>query len=240
MLNLPIIGGMATMPSREENLKEVLPEILNQVDFLYIYLDKYEYIPTFLHEFPKIKIIENLNLGCTGKFKGLDLYDKDCIYFGFDDDIIYPNNYVDHLLKCLDNYNYKAVVGVHGSIIKKPFNSYVKDRLVYHFEYQLDESTFVDILGCGTCAFHSDLFKPNINSWTIKNMDDLHVMKECIEQNIKRVCISRPEKFLNCINGTSIQADSIWQETLINDGKQTKFIQEIINNYPLSFLNISS
>ena len=55
MLNLPIIGGMATMPSREENLKEVLPEILNQVDFLYIYLDKYEYIPTFLHEFPKIK-----------------------------------------------------------------------------------------------------------------------------------------------------------------------------------------
>jgi hypothetical protein len=66
-----------------------------------------------LHEFPKIKIIENLNLACTVKFKGLDLYGKDCIYFGIDDDIIYPNNYIDQLAKCIVDKNYKALASVH-------------------------------------------------------------------------------------------------------------------------------
>ena len=238
MLNLPIIGGMATMPSREGNLKEVLPGILNQVDFLYIYLDKYEYIPTFLHEFPKIKIIENLNLGCTGKFKGLHLFNKDCIYFGFDDDIIYPDNYVDHLVRCLADYNYKAVVGVHGSNIKKPFNSFVKDQLFFHFAEFLPEANLTDTLGCGTIAFHSAFYRPNIISWIEKNMDDLYVMQECVEQKIKRVCIPRPKNFLKKFNGPGPQEDSIWFQVLINDDKETNFVQKLIRDHPSSFFKI--
>jgi len=39
MFNLSIIGGMATMPSREKTLIEVLPNILKNVDILYLYLD---------------------------------------------------------------------------------------------------------------------------------------------------------------------------------------------------------
>ena len=45
MFNLSIVGGMATMPSRENSLIEALPNILKNVDILYLYLDKYEYVP---------------------------------------------------------------------------------------------------------------------------------------------------------------------------------------------------
>jgi len=235
MFNLPIVGGMATMPTRQKNLREVLPNILKNVDILYLYLDKYEYVPKFLYKFPKIKIIENLNIGVTGKFLGVQMHHKSCIFFGFDDDIIYPNNYVEHLSSHLAQENYKIIVGVHGQNIKKPFSSFVKDIFSYHFEGKLDESKYVDILGGGTIAFHSDFFTPNINSWSNKNMDDLVIMRECIEQNLKRVCISRPKNFLKGI--AKSQPDSIWAQTKLNDYRETKFIQEIINIFPKSLLN---
>ena len=147
---------------------------------------------------------------------------KVVFFFGFDDDIIYPNNYVEHLTSHLAQENYKIIVGVHGRKLKKPFNSYVKDCLVYHFEEKLDESKYVDIIGSGTIGFHSDFYTPNINSWSNKNMTDLQVMKECIEQNLKRICISRPKNFLKAI--AKSQPDSIWNKTKLNDSRVTKFI----------------
>ena len=157
---------------------------------------------------------------------GLQVHHESCIFFGFDDDIIYPNNYVEHLTSHLAQENYKIIVGVHGRKLKKPFNSYVKDCLTYHFEEKLDESKYVDIIGCGTIGFHSDFYTPNINLWSNKNMDDLQVMKECIEQNLKRVCISRPYNFLKAIAKSG--PDSIWHKTKLNDSTQTKFIQQIL------------
>jgi len=49
-------------------------------------------------------------------------------------------------------------------------------------------------------------------------------MKECIEQNLKRVCISRPKNFLKAI--AKSQPDSIWNKTKLNDSRVTKFIQQ--------------
>ena len=232
MFNLPIVGGMATMPTRQKNLREVLPNILKNVDILYLYLDKYEYVPKFLYKFPKIKIIENLNMGVTGKFLGVQMHHKSCIFFGFDDDIIYPNNYVEYLISALSKENFKAIVGVHGLNIKKPFSSFVKDIFSYHFEGKLDESKYVDILGCGTIAFHSDFFTPNINSWSNNNMDDLQIMRECIEHNFQRICISRPKNFLKAISKS--QPDSIWAQTKLNDFRETKFIKQTLKDFPHS------
>ena len=232
MFNLPIVGGMATMPTRQKNLREVLPNILKNVDILYLYLDKYEYVPKFLYKFPKIKIIENLNIGVTGKFLGVQMHHKSCIFFGFDDDIIYPNNYVEYLISALSKENFKAIVGVHGLNIKKPFSSFVKDMYSYHFEEKLDESKYVDILGCGTIAFHSDFFTPNINSWSNNNMDDLQIMRECIEHNFRRICISRPKNFLKAISKS--QPDSIWAQTKLNDFRETKFIKQTLKDFPHS------
>jgi hypothetical protein len=233
LINSTIIGGMATMPSRKENLREVLISILKNVDILFIYLDKYSYVPKFLNEFHKIRIIENQNIGVTGKYLGLQIYRKSCIFFGFDDDIIYPDNYVDYLISALSKEKFKAIVGVHGLNIKIPFSSYVKDKLSYHFEGKLDKSKYVDILGSGTIAFHSNFYTPNINSWTMKNMDDLQIMRECIEQNLQRICISRPKNFLKAISKS--QPDSIWHQTKLNDFRETKFIKQTLKDFPHSF-----
>ena len=124
-------------------------------------------------------------------------------------------------------------MGVHGLNIKKPFSSFVKDIFCYHFEEKLDESKYVDILGCGTIAFHSDFFTPNINSWSNKNMDDLEIMRECIEHNFQRICISRPKNFLKAISKS--QPESIWAQTKLNDFRETKFIKQTLKDFPHSF-----
>jgi len=66
-------------------------------------------------------------------------------------------------------------------------------------------------------------------------MDDLEIMRECIEHNFQRICISRPKNFLKGI--AKSQPDSIWAKTKLNDYKETKFIQKIINIFPQSFFN---
>ena len=49
------------------------------------------------------------------------------------------------------------------------------------------------------------------------------------------VCISRPKNFLKGI--AKSQLDSIWAKTKLNDYKEKKFIQKIINIFPQSFFN---
>ena len=166
---------------------------------------------------------------------GLHIHHKSCIFFGFDDDIIYPNNYSEYLITTLSKENFKTIVGAHGSIIQKPFNSYKKNCLTCHFEDKLDELKYVDILGTGTIAFHSNFYTPNINSWSMKNMSDLQIMRDCVEQNLKRVSISRPKNFLKAISKS--QPDSIWHQTKLNDFRETKFIQQTLKDFPHSFIH---
>lgn len=231
---LPAIGGMATMPSRLGSLRQVLPGILRQVDRLYLYLDKYAEIPEEFNNLPKLVPLltprEEKPAGGSGKFIGLAKHPGSCLYFCFDDDILYPAGYVARLGAALRRHQYRAIVGLHGAVYQIPAKQYTKSRRILHFRHGLEFDCCVDELGTGTLAFHSGLLKFDHQRWANSDMSDLMLMIEAIRQGVPRIAIRRPENFLRPIEEN--QVDSLYRRTLADDSIQTHLLAEAQRLYP--------
>lgn len=236
---IPRVGGMATMPSRHESLMQALPHILPQLDRLYLYLDQHTKVPIELMSEPKIVAIlpEGKKLGCDGKFMGLKRETQPCLYFCFDDDIIYPPDYVRRLTATLKRLHFAVVVGVHGALFHKRIDSYAKSRSNIHFSRSLQVDALVDELGTGTLAFHSECIQIDPEQWARPNLTDLMFMVEAIRQNVPRVCIRRDVGYLRAI--AEKQPDSLYLKSLQDDTAETRLLQAINKAYPDAWCHAS-
>jgi len=232
--SLPRIGGMATMPSRWKSFKIALPHILTQVDHLYLYLDKYTHIPAEITTEKKIISLlpeaDEKSLTASGKFACFNIITEPFLFFGFDDDIIYPPGYVNHMAAALFRHNYRALVGIHANIYKIPCTSYVRKRKVLHFKESLRMDCVVDELGTGTVAFHSQCISIDPNAWVLNRHADLMLMITCLSQQIPRIAVRRPWRFLRPIK--ECQKDSVYVEVRSNDSVETGLLQKAMADYP--------
>jgi hypothetical protein len=236
---LPRVGGLATMPSRHESLMQALPYILPQIDRLYLYLDQHTEVPKDLLDQPKIVPIlpEGKNLGSDGKFMGLKRETQPCLYFCFDDDIIYPPDYATRLMALLRRMNFAVVVGVHGNVFPSRIQSYTKSRSMVHFAGGLQLDALVDELGSGTLAFYSECIQIDPEIWAQPNLTDLMFMLEAIRQHVPRLCMRREPGYLRPI--AEQQADSLHVKTLQDDTVQTQLLLAAIKAYPQSWCHSS-
>jgi hypothetical protein len=228
------IGGMATMPTRLESCRIAMPSILAQVDRLYLYLDGYPSVPDEFAREPKIVPLlpgdGETSLRGAGKLVGLRAFGEPCLYFCFDDDIVYPPNYVEHMAAALRRHHYRAIVGLHASVYKVPVRSYVRDRQVLHFSAASHFDYVVDELGTGTAALHSSCIRIAPRRWGHHNMCDLMLMIESIRQGVPRISIRRPDRFLLPIEQS--QDDSLYRRTLVDDSIQSRLLRATFERYP--------
>jgi len=178
----PIIGAVCSIPSRVDAFRCVIARILPQVDELHVYLDKYSVIPDFLDS-KKITIYrsENFDVDFRDNAKFIayneckNAYPDGFYYFTFDDDIIYPHDYVRHLLNSVNEYDRCAVVGVHGVILVEAPQKYSRQRVVFHFSADdVNSPVLVNNLGTGTVAFWSAAFDSlDPNMWGDGGMVDI-------------------------------------------------------------------
>ncbi|WP_005037472.1 hypothetical protein [Holophaga foetida] len=230
---LPLVGGMATMPSRATSLPRALASVLPQVDRLYLFLDQYDKVPAWLAEHPKIVpllALDHGRLGSNGKFLGACIHPMACRYFCFDDDILYPDRYVQVLSEALVRRDDRAVVGFHGALFKAPYSSYMRDRTVIHFSQGLDCDMSVDVIGTGTAAFHTGTFSIDSRKWHESNMDDLFFAIEAANRGLPRVLVSRPPGFLVAIEEG--QKDSLWHKLKRDDSRQTTRMRAAMKELP--------
>lgn len=231
---LPRIGGMATMPSRRDSLRQALPSILAQLDRLYLYLDRHDAVPDEFAGDPRIAPLlpdpAGPALRGTGKFVGLRAFGEPCLYFCFDDDILYPPGYVAHLAAALRRHRHRAVVGLHGAIYRVPVRSYARDRQVLHFAAGQDVDCVVDELGTGTLAFHSGCVDLDVRRWARSDASDLMTMLECIRQGVPRIAVRRPPGFVRAI--AEHQPDSLYAASLRDDAPQTRLMRAAFESYP--------
>lgn len=191
------IGTMASFPPRRESLKAVVGYILPQLDELRIYLNDYEEIPDFLIH-PKIKVTLSKNavgdLRDNGKFYHLP--DGDNIYFfSFDDDLVYPPDYVCRMIHYIEMLGRFCIVGVHGVNFPILELKDLNQREVFHFK-QAHEGRFVDLLGTGTTAWHSSTFRPSLKNFVSQGVCDLWFAQSAIKEHIPLFSIPREEGWL--------------------------------------------
>lgn len=207
-------GAMASYPKRQESLRKALPIVLSQVDELILYLNDYDVVPDFCSDERLTVILGKDALGDlrdNGKFYDLPV-DENTYIFTFDDDIQYPSDYVQRMVHEIEALDREAVVGVHGVNFPDENFSDLSNREVFHFS-RSHSGSFVDLLGTGTTAWHSSLFRPNVSDFPTKGVCDLWFTKLALKANIPLFCVPRDTEWLQEISGN--------EETLFSEAQQT-------------------
>lgn len=226
---VPIVAGMATMPSRKETAERALASILPQVDRLWLFLDRFEDVPQIFHH-PKIEILRSADHGdlrANGKFLGLSLEEQDCIYLSVDDDILYPHDYVRRLHRHLARYRSQAVVGVHASILKPPIQTYRHSRRVLLRRRLQWLNLEVDVLGTDSVALDSRVLRFDVREWSHVNMVDLHFAILCRRRGLPLISIRRYRDWIKHLDQN--QPDSIHRALQNDDSRQTVLARELLD-----------
>ena len=159
-----VTASMAAVPWRENLLEQVVGSLLPQVDNLNIYLNGWEKIPDFLNN-SKINAVMSQNeagdLGDRGKFYWCE--DISGFHLTVDDDILYPDDYVEQILHGLSRYP-KAVVSYHGSILNYPDFKKRNSKLT-HFAKKCDKDMRVALVGTGVLAYDANKLQINLDNF---------------------------------------------------------------------------
>jgi GT2 family glycosyltransferase len=221
-------GAMSTMPTRHNTAPEAIRSVIGQVDRLYLFLDGFDQVPDYASD-PKIVAMRSQDRGdlkAKGKYLALSDLDRPALFFTFDDDILYPEDYVARLREDLAAYGYDAAVGVHGSVLTDPLSSYLTDRAGSHRSAARSEDGLVDILGVDTLAFATDRLNFDVTAWKMSNMLDLCFACEAARQGVPMISVRRKADWVKGL--ASNQPDSIYRGLTEDDSVQTGLAKTLI------------
>lgn len=175
---MKVVMGLAHKNERPFELLRTINSVQNQFDELYEYDNS-----------------KGLDYSDNAKFMHLDKLSEPCYFFSIDNDIIYPDDYVQHTIELIEKY--KCIITYHGRILKEPINSYYKGHTVYDFRGAQDKDMFVDVAGTGVCGFRTDYFNPvDIYKSPYKCMSDLVFSLEAKRQGKRIICAARKQNWI--------------------------------------------
>jgi hypothetical protein len=225
---LPRIGGLSSIPSRAKDLAGVLERIVPQVERLHLFLHGYESIPPEARHSRILPVLapKAHPYRASGKLFGLGIERLPCLYFCFDDDILYPPDYVARLARALIRHEGDAIVGFHASRFLPPHQSYIRDRRIYPFPKRLLFDTPVDELGAGTIAFASGRLPIDPVSWKYGDVDDLMLAIEAERRGLKRIALARHRKYIRRVPGK--QVESLWRTVQADESRSVEQMRVLL------------
>ena len=228
---IPVVAGMATMPSRAVSFQFAFASIVRQVDKLYLYLDGHEEVPPVVRGHANVEVVfsrDHPGLHANGKLLGLTLERRECIYLCVDDDIYFPRHFVASMRHGLEQERDRAVVGLHGIRLARPLVRFFTDQvLVSHYAFPLAHATEVDLVGTGAAMFSSAVLKFDVADWPRVSMADIGLAMEAARRGLSMVSIARPGPLI--VNLAEGQADSLYLARLKDDSRQTEFAKQLLS-----------
>lgn len=204
-----ITAQLATIPGREESVKKTIDSLEKQVDIMSV----------------RNGDLRLSQYGDAEKFNGLDRFRG--YLFTCDDDLLYPPDYCQTLIKKIEQYGRKALITCHGRTFpKREIKSYYRDKLEgFRCLGTVERDVQVDSGGTGVMAWHSDLWRPSMDWFKEPNMADVFIAVEAMKRNIPIICIEHQEGW---IDGTpeGWTYTGIWDVAHNDDGLQTYYFNE--------------
>jgi FkbM family methyltransferase len=168
-----VLASVASIPARTEWLREVVARLRPQVDRLLVYLNGYTSVPAYLDD-ERITVVSSADRGDrgdAGKFFAAGRHTG--VHVLCDDDIAYPEDYVERLLEGVERYQRRAAVGFHASMLGDPFTDYLRTRTITHMSRGVGADRGVHVLGTGTAAYHSSTIRVRRRDFPEPNMADV-------------------------------------------------------------------
>lgn len=195
------IVSIASIPERKEGLINTIDSLYDQVHKIKVMLNGYKEVPKEIKR-PNVKIfmLDN-SLGASAKF--FRSPQEKHYHFTCDDDIIYPEDYIERMVSKIEKYKRKACISCHGLVLNDlPLASYkhwIKNKHVFHFAREIKIDRKVHQLGTGCFAYHSDTVQFNHNDFfpsIRKNLVDMCVMIKLQKRRIGAIVISHKKGWL--------------------------------------------
>ena len=198
-----ITAYMATMPGREQALRTAVRSLAPQVGYLYIMSNIMDGVAsTYQPEFPNVILQLCEDIGDRGKFYHADIWDG--FVLTVDDDILYPPDYVQTMLREIEAYERRAVIGYHGRIVKGDEPSFFRAKRQYiHFVNNTPKDVGVNLIGTGVMGLHTDALDGELIDWSkvlpVPNVSDISFSAEMNRRGIPLVCARKRQGWLQQI-----------------------------------------
>ena len=150
------VVAIATTGDRPKQLRQAVYSLLKQVDNVHVYDNS-----------------KNKDLGALAKFLYVDLFTEPVYYFTCDDDLIYPEDYIQRTIEEIEKNN--CIISWHGRKLSPDATSYYgypHQEEVRYFQ-EINEYKELDTGGTGVMGFRTDYFKPEISTLPYKVCADL-------------------------------------------------------------------
>jgi GT2 family glycosyltransferase/GR25 family glycosyltransferase involved in LPS biosynthesis len=194
-----ICASMASVAGREAMVVDAVLSLYPFVDKVRVYLNNYSSVPEGL-KLPRVEIVRSQQYGDNGD-AGKFFWVEDKQYplnLVCDDDLIFPPDYVPQMVAALKRCGNKAVVGIHGVLLKQPSPSYYDERFrhVRRYPHANREDCQVHVLGTGAVLYDRRTLKLERRDFQYRNMADIWLMEQCQKQGIPSICIARPRNWV--------------------------------------------
>lgn len=204
---IPVIAGVATIPSREVPFRRMLASVAPQVDQLHIYLSGHvgylKGLPENCHQHKP----PGDPYGDAGKFYCVNREEfndgsfglmDDAYYLTFDDDLLYPPDYVETMIEGIEFYRRKAVISFHGRNFGRfPIQNYYRAAIRrYYCLRRLAHDVPVHVLGTGCMGFHTSALKLSMEDFPSKNMADVHMAVALRRQGTGAICLKHAANWI--------------------------------------------
>lgn len=218
-----ITAQIASVPSRINSLHKTVESILPQVTFLFVALNGYENIPSFLVDNPKIKtVLMDNRFGDSAKL--YDVEERVGYVFTIDDDIVYPKTYVKDMVDAINKFN--CIVTLHGRTYPRPFVNYYRLEKNYRCLNTIEKNVVVDVGGTGVMAWNSERLKVKFSDFKTPNMADIWMSKIAHEQKVPIMVLAHKREYLQHTKHT----DNIFSSRLQHKHKEEEEILKSILN----------
>lgn len=200
-----IIASMCTIPERRDDFLNVLDAILNRqtrpVELLHVFLNGYQEIPTWLPDDDRVRYhLEPSNPGPWKRYEPCEVLSIGDLLITLDDDVLYPNDYVEAGLKAVDNHQGKVVC--FSAINWDPFVSsfeYGSYRWQYMLDTLLPKESLVSLYKGQTGFLSGELPLKGIVNFTLpgfRSNDDMMVGYHLFRNQIPIVCCPKPANWI--------------------------------------------
>lgn len=192
------VGVVPTMPERVPFLENTVRSVFPQLDILFVYLNNFNSVPEFFRNYSQKKLIPFIgeDRGAAGRFFMCDTLGDNDYFHMFDDDLIYPGGYVKYKTEKIEQYHRKAVITLHGKILRQPITTYFGDMIHFNCRENVENDVEVHVGGTGVMSFHSSTLKLKMEDFKEKNYDATEISIICQRRGIPIICAAHKEDYL--------------------------------------------
>lgn len=215
--------GIATIPEREQSLRDTLASLRGQADNVYVYLNGHKTKPAWLESFG-VQVMTGPDVGDIGKFMPAILGVAGTVHVTCDDDLIYPGDYVARLLAGLTIHG--GAVSFHGRVMHAPVGSYYRDR---HTPYpclgRVPADRACTVIGTGCMAYRPKELPLTMRDFPAPNMADIWFSRAANTAGMARTVLAHDEGWIR--HGEINMERTIFAAYVNRDAMQTKAFNEV-------------